>query len=212
MKPLMIATLAVLLASVVGQVVGASQGVASLSLFAAAAFTGAVLRLGWQINKPWWSAGAGVLGPSMAAAQPLMASRNALMIALSYAWGGASMLAVYLLTPLRWQHGWQYGGGMLIIGALVWAISRRLASAPSAALTRERLMTTSFIHGWAAAIALGWLVVSGKFLSVKSDWAANIVFVCGALIIAGISALSVRTARKLHEAGGSASGTSGTTA
>jgi hypothetical protein len=201
MKPMMIATLAVLFASVVGQVVGAGQGVPGLSIFAAAAFAGAVLRLGWQINKPWWTAGVGVVGPSSAEAQPMMASRNALMIALGYAWGGLSMLAVYLLTPLRWQHGWQYGAGMVIIGALVWMVSRRMATLQARADTFKRLMVVSFVHGGAATVALGWLIASGKFLSLKNDWAANIVFVSGALVIAGISAMGIRTARKLQEAG-----------
>ena len=150
MKPMMAATLAVLLASVIGQCVGAGQGSVGLSAFAAAAFTGSLLRLAWQINRPWWHSSGTGIGPFHAGAQPLMASRNALMLALGYGWGGLTLLTVYLLTPLQWQHGWQYGAGMLLIAALVWVASRRLAAIAWTKALFNRLMWVTLAHGWAA--------------------------------------------------------------
>ena len=198
MKPMAIAAIAVLLASVAGQVVGAAQDSVGLSAFAAAAFLGAILRLAWQINTPWWHAGAGAIGPSAVDAQPMMATRNASLLALGYAWGGISLLAVYLLTPLKWQHGWQYGLGMVLIALIIAWAGQRIASlwGPEHA---KRLMAVSMVHGWAAGAGLFWLVYTAKFLSPKGDWAANVVFVTGAVAIAGISAIAIRTARLLAE-------------
>ena len=199
MKPMTAATLAVLVASVIGQCVGAGQSSVGLSIFAAAAFSGAVLRLAWHINTPWWRSSGAALGPSHAQALPLMASRNALMLALGYAWGGLSMLAVYLLTPLRWQHGWQYGAGMVVIGALIWWVSRRLSVSAWTRAMSQRLTWLTLAHGSAATAALGWLILSGKLATTKADWAANIVFVCGALIITGVSAMGLRTLQMLEK-------------
>jgi hypothetical protein len=197
MKPMMLATIAVLFASVIGQIMGASEGSLATSIFAAAAFTGAILQLAWRINKPWWRASGAGISPAHGEAQPLVASRNANLLALGYGWGGLSLLGVYLLSPLRWQHGWQYGSGMVVIAGLIWLGGRQLSHTTwSTALTRQ-LVWLSLAHGWAAAAALGWLIVSGKFITFKGDWAANIVFFCGALIIGAVSAMGLRTARIL---------------
>jgi hypothetical protein len=190
-----IAALAVLLASVIGQAVGATQGSTGLSIFAAGAFLGAILRLSWQINSPWWHT-AQSIGPPAGSAQPVMASRNASLLALGYSWAAASMLAVYLLTPLRWQHGWQYGLGMALIAALIYGAGQRIPGHWTPQSSR-RLIGMSLLHGWAASAGLFWLIYTGKMLSPKADWAANVVFVTGAIAIAGLSAIAIRTARLL---------------
>lgn len=132
----------------------------------------------------------------MADAQPVTAAQNANLLALGYAWGGASLLAVYLLTPLRWQHGWQYGCGMLAIAALIAVFARGLKSRWTPGLDRVLTIVT-LIHGWAATGGLGWLIVTGKIWSVKGDWAANVVFAAGAVVLAGVSIMALRTSRLL---------------
>jgi hypothetical protein len=197
--PLLAATVAVLLLSAAGQAIGASQDSVGMPVFAAMAFAGAMFRVGWMLNRPWWQCEASsCLGPSLTDAQPMMATRNAELLALGYIWAGLSLLAVYMLTPLRWQHGWQYGSGMILIAALIFAASRGFASRWTPSLARALTVVTLF-HGWAATAGLAWLVGSGKIWSIKGDWAANIVFAIGALIIAGISAMALRTARILDQ-------------
>lgn len=197
--PLLAATVAVLLSSVAGQAVGAAQNSVEMSVFAAMAFVGAMLRAGWMLNSAWWQCEtSSCIGPPLAGAQPTTATRNARLLALGYAWGGLSLLAVYLLTPLRWQHGWQYGSGMLLIAALIYAGSGGFTARWSPAFSRG-LTWVTLLHGWAATAGLAWLVGSGKIWSVKGDWAADIVFAHGALIITGLSAMALRTSRILSQ-------------
>lgn len=198
--PLFFAAGAVLAASVAGQVIGAQQGAVGMSAFAAAAFTGAMLRLGWTLNRPWWQCETSTcLGPDTGGAQPVIAARNAQLLALGYVWGGISLLAVYLLSGIKWQHGWQYGSGMVLIGALLLLAARALPKHWGPVLAR-RLAGLTLIHGWAATGGLAWLVGSGKIWSIKGDWAANVVFAAGAVALVGVSAMALRTARILAEA------------
>jgi hypothetical protein len=200
LKPLIVATLVVMLASIAGQAVGAANGQGALSIFAASAFAGAIGRVGFQINQPWWSHDPSLSGPATATALPAMAGRNAALLALGYLWGGLSLLAVYLLTPVQWQHGWQYGGGMVLLGGIIYAISRTLSAMAPARFTPglARILTwLTLLHGWAATGAVGWLIGSGKVWSLRGDWAANVIFVTGALVIGVISIFSLRTQRIL---------------
>lgn len=195
--PLIAATVAVMLVSVAGQGLGAAQSSVGFSVFAAAAFMVALMRVGWQINRPWWQTRqAGDIGPGLKDAQPIMAERNAQLLALGYAWGALSLMCVYLLTTLHWQHGWQYGLGMGLIALLIHGFSRTI-SARWTPLLADRLATVSLVHGWAATAGLLWLFASGKMLSIKGDWAANIVFIFGGIMIVGVSALALRTSRFL---------------
>lgn len=191
------ATIAVLLASVAGQMAAANAGAIGFAAFAAGAFLLAALRAGLILNRPWWSPAGHAIGPSPLAAQPVMAARNGELLALGYGWGALSLLAIYLLTPLRWQHGWEYGVGMALIAALLAALARHIAQAAWTEARFKTLLAVSVLHGTAALTGLAWLVASGKVWSLKGDWAANIVFVSGALLIAAISAMGIATAIRL---------------
>jgi hypothetical protein len=46
------------------------------------------------------------------------------------------------------------------------------------------------------AIALAYLVSSGKLATEKADWAANVVFLTGGLTVAAISLASLYTYRR----------------
>ncbi len=198
--PLIAATVFVALASIAGQGMAATYGSAGFAAFAAAAFAGAIVRVGWQLNRPWWSRDVGpTIGPSVGDAQPAMAATNARLVALGYGWGAASLLSVYLLTTLSWQHGWQYGAGMALIALGILAIAQRLPDGWSTA-RGQMLQAMTVLHALAASVAIAWLIGSGKIGSTKPDWAANIVFAAGALIILALSAMAVRTSRALDAA------------
>lgn len=196
--PLILALLTVLAASVAGQMVGAVNGSIELTTFAALAFAGAALSVAYRLNRPWWdAASADDIGPALSEAQPALAVHNAALLAMTYGWGAASLLGVYLGTPLRWQHGWQYAAGMAAIGLLIYLASRQFEGRWSVSLM-NRLTWATLLHGWAAMGGAFWLIGSGKLIVAKADWAANVVFLTGAFLVAGLGALSLRTARILQ--------------
>lgn len=126
------------------------------------------------------------------------------LAALVYAWGGLSMLGVYRLTPLHWQHGWQYGSAMLLIAAALTAFAYwiSLTQHDAASGTLHRMIALALLHGLSALGALAWLVLSGKLATPKADWAANNIFVAGGLAVAAISFLAVRTDTALRKSAG----------
>jgi hypothetical protein len=198
LTPLILATIVVLVASLAGQWMGASSDSVGFSVFAAMAFIGALLRTGWQVNRAWWQASAQQdIGPSGANSELAMAQTNAGLLALGYAWGGLSLLTVYGLTTLRWQHGWQYGLGMFVIALLIYVLSRQMTAKWSPQVA-DLLTWCTIAQSSAATAALAWFVGTGKLVSSRSDWAANIVFAGGGVAIVFLSVMAVRTARALR--------------
>ncbi len=197
-KPLLLALGVLLIVSVAGQMAGAINGSAELSYFAALAFAAGTLRAAWQVNRPWWTVKSEQdIGPVPGLIQPLLAERNALLLALGYLWASASMLGVYLGTTLRWQHGWQYGAAMAVIGLLTFVVARstRRNWDPTAL---NRLTWAALLQSWAASGAIIWLAATAKLLSTRGDWAANVIFLTGATIVAGVSAMWLRSARLIR--------------
>jgi hypothetical protein len=119
---------------------------------------------------------------------------------LAYLWGAVSIIAVYRLTGLRWQHGLQYGMGMALVATLHLAYAWLIAI-PGSSLRSERALKSATIlalaHGAAAVIGIVFLVLTGKISSTKGDWAANQVFTAGGLAVAGLTAISVLTIVRL---------------
>ncbi len=197
-RPLLIALSALLAVSVAGQMVGAANGSAELSYFAAGAFAAGVLRAGWQVNRPWWTVKpVEDIGPVPSGILPKLAVRNATLLAMGYIWGAASLLGVYHGTTLKWQHGWQYAAAMALIGLAIFAVSRTFEKSWSLALL-NRLSWATILQSWAASGAVFWLAGTAKLLSKRSDWAANVVFLVGAIIIAGVGAMWLRSARLIR--------------
>ena len=192
------ATALLVLASIAAQAAAADAGSVSAAIVGAGAFVLAALKRAWDVNRPWWTPGGQSNGPSPLVAQPQMAARNAELLALGYGWGALSLLAVYLLTALHWQHGWQYGSGKALIAALLVRGATWLRAAEWTPFSYKMLTGATLVHGAAAAGGLAWLIASGKMLPVKGDWAANVVFVSGAVLIAGVSLMGLRTARVLE--------------
>jgi hypothetical protein len=162
--------------SVLGQIAGAKTGNGQISAAAAALLPLALIAAAARANR--------------APADPLATARaNAVLQALAWGAGAASMFGVYLLSGVKWQHGWQYGSGMALISAAAFAYARQ----------PRWLSATAVIvglQGAAAAIGLAVLASSGKLASVKGDWAANIIFCAGGVAIAVLSVLAVAAFRR----------------
>lgn len=122
--------------------------------------------------------------------------RNARLMALTYAWGGAAMLAVYFLSGLWWWHSWQYGGAMALIAASLLGFVHQ-AGDPDSHLRTPRILSllamATAVQGLAAATGVALLVRSGKPWIKNTDWVANQVFLAGGTAIAVLSAIAVLT-------------------
>jgi hypothetical protein len=189
--------LAAFVPAVIGQVIGARLGTPWISGTAAVFVPLMAITVALRINTPYWSQNLSEpgLGPIIDASR-----RNARLIAWTWATGGVSMLLVYLLSGLRWQHGWQYGSGMVLIATLIFGYAVAVKS-PSSYLRRPGLINAvawmAAAQGIAGTAGIMLLVISGKLASMKGDWAANIIFVAGGFAITVLSAIAVRSHARL---------------
>jgi hypothetical protein len=166
-----------LLMAVFGQILGAKMSNGGISIAAAALMPLALIGAAWRLNRtPFDDA-------------ETAARHNGMLQAWAWGIGAGSMLGVYLLSGLKWQHGWQYGSGMALIAlaAFLFARQPRWLNATAAVVG---------LQGAAAAIGLAVLAGSGKLASVKADWAANIIFVAGGVAIAALSVMAVAAHRR----------------
>lgn len=109
---------------------------------------------------------------------------NTRFAAIVYAWGSVAMLGVYEGTGLHWEHGWQYGAAMGVAALGLLAFAGQLRG-PDAKLKRLAFWLT-LAHGVAALAGISFLLWSGKVWALRSDWAANVVFLAGGLGVIGI--------------------------
>lgn len=128
---------------------------------------------------------------------------NARLTAIAYAWCGTALQAVYItpITGIRWQHSWQYGLALALMAIMTfayatWAGQRRTASTRSRALSAAPLL--AFIQSLLAAGIAAFLIVSGKLLTRRMDWAANQVFLFGSLAVLIVALMSLATLRRLE--------------
>jgi hypothetical protein len=179
--------------TVVGMVAAASAKRIGFSLAMVALFSIALILVGLWSNWVHWQPKP--TGSHQGAA--VMASRrNASLIAFGYAWGGIAMGSVYSLSGLRWRHGWQYALAMMLMAWLVMDLAHRL-SRPGSIWQRpvgsQIVAAITALQGVMALVGIAWLTMSGKLDSVRSDWAANHIFLAGGLTIAVLSAIALRT-------------------
>ena len=52
-------------------------------------------------------------------------------------------------------------------------------------------------QGLAVVIVICWILFSGKIYTQRGDWAANEIFIGGAVMLAALSGISILTYRKL---------------
>jgi hypothetical protein len=146
-----------------------------------------------RFNVPLWRRGTG-------APQGQWAWDNSLLAGISYAWGAVAMFTMYSLGGLVWRHWWQYGAGMLLLGAASVLVARHLigAHAPHRnGRALRTLMVGSIVQAVAVVLGLFYLVASGKLATPKDDWAANIVFIAGGMTILFITTVSLLTWQRL---------------
>ena len=129
---------------------------------------------------------------------------NARLAAIAYAWCGTALQAVYItpVTGLRWQHSWQYGLALALMAVLTFAYAG-LAGQRQTATRRNRALTSApllaFIQVVMAAGIAVFLIVSGKLMTRRMDWAANQVFLFGCLVVLVVVLMSLVTLRRIEQ-------------
>ena len=116
------------------------------------------------------------------------------LLAAVWAWCGLAMLASYYLTDLSWQHAWQYGAAMLLIGGGILAYAQRREQPGSPFSEPQAIALMRWVTGAQGLAALGGvalLLMSGKVETHGRDWAANIIFIAGGIAIFTLSAMAV---------------------
>ncbi len=189
----------VLVASVAGMVIGGRLQQLGIVLTAAGLFASAVVAVSIAANAPLWRDGRLVLSAHDEAVIALR--RNARLIAMSYGWGALAMQALYTtpLTGLRWQHGWQYALAMLLLAIGSYCYARGLDNAEHQHTLIGLGAPLTIANSLLAAGGLVFLVGSGKLLLWRADWAANQVFLFGALILMVLSAIALKTHARLTQ-------------
>lgn len=189
--------LVAVVASIAAMVTGVRADFPAFSWLAGITFAAALIATAIDLNRPLWS-DASVAGSRDA--QIDAALRNARLLVIGYFWGAFALLAFYRGTGLKWQHGLQYGAGMALIAWATLLYAHFLAR-PGSRLRTPRALSgatwLSVIHGAAAVAGLGFLLLSGKILSAKGDWAANLIFLTGGVAIAALSFVSAYTQFRL---------------
>jgi hypothetical protein len=172
-------------------VLGAGRGDRFLPSISAGLLVALVVGTGLGINAPLWSrtTRASLAQNGLALIREALRC-NVWLAALVYAWGASALFAVYSLSDLEWRHGFQYASGAAIFAACLAIYGMRLG--------RERSMSVpplslTAIHGFAAAGGLVYLIGAGKLDTVKSDWAANEVFLWGGFAIIALCMMSALT-------------------
>ncbi len=171
-------------------------------LGAALGFAIIIMDTAFAINRPIWSDAAAAIRDDPEA-QLHASRRNARLMALVYGWGALALFAIYSLTQLWWFHSWQYGAAMALIAAALLGFVHILGDEESLFRSQTSLDVSALLamaQAAAAAVALGLLITSGKFASVKPDWPANHVFLAGGLALVFISTIAAITHYKLRRA------------
>jgi hypothetical protein len=185
LQSMIASVVAALLVSAGGMAWGAAINSRLITVLAALAYTLVILFVAWRVNRAAWIANTAADG-----AQFHTMRRNTRLAALVYAWGAAAFFAIYGLTNVRWQHGFQYGtGAALISAAFLYYVHKMGADGaetpPAAWLTAA--------HGLAVTAGLAFLVGAGKLASTKGDWPANYIFLFGGLALVGLCNIAFRT-------------------
>jgi hypothetical protein len=180
-------------------VLGVGRGDRFLPSISAGLLVALVVGTGLGINAPLWSRTTRLsLAQSDLAVIREALRCNVWLAALVYAWGASALFAVYSLSDLEWRHAVQYGSGAAVIAASLAIYGMRLG--------RERSMSVpplslTAIHGLAAAGGLIYLIGTGKLDTVKSDWAANEVFLWGGFAIIALCMMSALTQWRITRPG-----------
>ncbi|WP_045837458.1 hypothetical protein [Hyphomicrobium sp. 99] len=198
LRPSLPSLLITLAAALIAMYLAASHVLKAEAAVAAAVFALVIVVAAIRTNAPVWRRPPSAAGPTPRDA--LLVTTKLMMLA--YLWCAIAFYAIYLGTNTRWQHGWEYGTGMLLIsGAYGYYLSRLSdpadhLSSPNAI---ERMVRFSAYLAFLIGAGLVWLVGSGKLATLKGDWAANQLFLAGGFAVICLSAIIVKTNSALTE-------------
>ncbi|MCU0605797.1 MAG: hypothetical protein MUC33_24445 [Desulfobacterales bacterium] len=181
LQPMIAGLAASLVLSAGGMAYGAASGSRSLTAVAALAYALAVLIVAWRVNRGAWIADG--------------TAPQGLLFHTVYGWGAAAFFAVYGLSTVRWQHGFQYGSAAALIAAGFLYYVHRMGSDGNETAPAPRL---TILHGLAVTAGLIFLLTSGKLQSMKGDWPANYIFLFGGLALVGVCYFAFVTQRRLQ--------------
>lgn len=201
-KSRLVALVLAMIVSAAVMVWASASGARFTCLGAAVGFAIIAIEAAIATNRPLWANAAAAVRADAEA--PFQASRqNAKLMAAIYAWGALAIFSIYGLTELWWFHSWQYGSAMALIGAALLGFVHMLGDRESQFRTQTALDVSAMLaiaQSWGLAVALGFLVASGKFASARPDWPANQVFMAGGSALIVISVASAITHLKLRRA------------
>ena len=193
--PWLLTTLA---AALVAMTLAAGAAHKAESALAAAVFALVLVATAVRTNSPLWRRSA-----RNADVTPRDALRQtARLIMLAYLWCALAFYAIYLGTPIHWQHGWEYGSALLAFGLAhayyLWRLADPNGSFSGPVAVARAVRLTSY-QAIAIACGLIWLIGSGKLSSPKGDWAANQLFLAGGFAIMCLSMIIIKTYAVLSE-------------
>ncbi len=114
LQPVIASVVVALMLSAGAMTYGVATNATLITVFAAMLYAFFVLIVAWRVNRPAWFA----TGENRSDILFHTMRRNTRLAALVYAWGAAAFFAIYGLTGIRWQHGFQYGAGAALIAGL----------------------------------------------------------------------------------------------
>lgn len=174
--------------SVTMMVLGAGRGDRLLPALSAGLFASLVVGTGLGINAPLWSkATAALRGPTLVRSALRC---NVWLAALIYGWGASAMFGMYSLSDLAWRHAFQYAGGASVFAAGIALYGFSLGRSGGAGIPP---IVLTALHGLAAAGGLIYLFSAEKLSTLKSDWAANEVFLWGGIAVVALCTMSALT-------------------
>lgn len=166
---------------------GAGRADGLITGLAASLFAVSVIMTSLALNAPIWRTGD---SPREAGAIKSAIACNVWLASILYAWAASALFGIYSLSDLSWRHAWQYGLAAALIAAGLMLYAWRLDGNPRAGL--PPLFLTA-LHGLAAGSGLVYLAASGKLATLRSDWAANQVFLAGGLAVVALCIVTAIT-------------------
>lgn len=166
-------------------VIAAAMGEPSLLLFMSGLVSLGVALLSVRENASLTAAGA---------SRSAIAASTARNMGVIWLWGAIGILLIYLFI-LQWREWWQLFLGLAFVGVLslfFGATLRRDAEAgrdDETMLKLGRYLTMAQLVGMVVTV-VGLLIDPDKQImqTTRPDWAANNIFICGAIALAAISA------------------------
>ena len=196
---------AALLVSACAMTLAAAWQHRALSALIAALSAVGIVAEAVRLNAPLWFAPAPDTGAPEIRLSALRMTTG--LIVGAYTWAAASMFLIYRVAGLHWQHGWEYALAMALIALVHAGLFRHLGSAgPHTQATADWAARLAAVQGLAIAVGLVWLIASGKLATLKSDWAANNVFLAGGFAVLCLTAIVVKSHASLSRAPASDAG------